>query len=201
MQGSGRTPNPPIIFTQTQLTLFVVLRSPIRLHMLARQHLHHPVLLRCRRPILLHRQRRERSSAIRQQVRLPSSFFYQEQAYRINGSHSLKETSEGHSKVLACFFVVNILSSNETCICLQNHLCYAYFHAICFLFCGRRWRLIAILCALARSPRQCNTCIPTGCAESSSCLKSRFVLAAYLTEVAPLRFGLPPSQITPKMSE
>lgn len=88
--------------------------------MLARQHLHHSILLRCCGPILLHWQRCQRSPAVRQQVRIPGPCIHQEQAHRINGWRDSSGTSKDRREKAIKIFVVNILSSNETCICLMR---------------------------------------------------------------------------------
>lgn len=80
-QGVRWTPNSPLHSANEE----TVRCPPRRLPVLARQHLHHPVILRCCRPILLHRQRCQHPPAVRQQVRLPSPCFHQEQDHRIDG--------------------------------------------------------------------------------------------------------------------
>lgn len=63
--------------------------SPVRrpsrwLPVLTRQHKYHQVILRCRGPVLLHRQRRQHPSAVRQQVWLSGSGLHQDKDYRIS---------------------------------------------------------------------------------------------------------------------
>jgi hypothetical protein len=76
--------------------------------MLARKDLHYPVLLRCCGPILLHWQRRQRSPAVRQQVRLPGSCVHQEQDHRINGWQG---TPKNRGSEATNLFVVYILTN------------------------------------------------------------------------------------------
>jgi len=76
-------------FSHTQLLLLTptsVRRPPLRVLLLARQHQHHPELLRLSGPILLQRKRRQPPPAVRQHLRKPGPYLHQEQAHCLDVS-------------------------------------------------------------------------------------------------------------------
>lgn len=68
------------------LTATSVRRTPLRIFLLARQHQHHPELLRLPGPILLQRKRRQPPPAVRQHLRKPGPCLHQEQAHCLDVS-------------------------------------------------------------------------------------------------------------------